>query len=157
MRSRQRAAALAGALLLASAAAPACELVLSEHRSGRELARLPLDAAQPAVRVVFTHSVLGTPVEDLYRWRHDGRGWRAHLVQERYEGEGYGLPNAAGPGETLQRDGAGWRLTLDRVVHPLVLPPVPGMRVATGDRVPLALRDLSHRSIELRAAGCPTP
>jgi hypothetical protein len=157
VKSRQRAAVLAGALLLTTAAAPACTLVLSEYRSGRELARLPLDPARPQARVAFTHSVLGTPVEDHYAWRHDGSGWRAHLVQERFEGEGYGLPNAAGPGETLERDGAGWRLTLDRLVHPLVLPPVQGMRVSTGSRAPLALRALSHQSIELRATDCPAP
>lgn len=157
MKTRQRAAMLAGALLLTNAAAPACTLVLSEHRSGRELARLPLDPARPQARVAFTHSVLGTPVEDHYAWRHDGSGWRAHLVAERFEGEGYGLPNAAGPGETLVRDGSGWRLTLDRLVHPLVLPPVQGMRVSTADRAPLWLRPLSDQSIELRAANCPTP
>jgi hypothetical protein len=44
----------------------------------------------------FEHSVLGTPVEDRYRFTP--RGWRA-LVEERFDGEGYGLPHAAGPGE----------------------------------------------------------
>ena len=107
----------------APGAAPACELVLTEHRSGRALARLPLDPAQPAADVAFTHSVLGTPVLDRYVWRHSTQGWRAHLVEERFEGEGYGLPSAAAPGERLLRDGAGWRLLLDRVVEPLVILP----------------------------------
>ena len=34
---------------------------------------------------------------------------------------GYGLPYAAGPGEQLERAGAGWRLQLDRPVQPLVV------------------------------------
>ena len=53
-------------------------------------------------------------------------------------------------GETLQRDGDGWRLTLDRIVDPLVVPPVQGMRVSVGDRPAMSLRALSHKSIELR-------
>jgi hypothetical protein len=150
-------AASAGALLIASVAAPACELVLAEHRSQRELARLPLDAATPVATITFTHSVLGTPVADSYRWRRDGAAqWRAHLVQETFEGDGYGLPYAAGPGETLLRDGKGWRLTLDRVVHPLVVPPVQGMRVEIDGRPALVLRTLSDKSIELRAQRCGT-
>jgi hypothetical protein len=36
------------------------------------------------------------------------------LVEERFEGEGYGLPSAAGPGERLLRDGAGWRVSLPK-------------------------------------------
>jgi hypothetical protein len=149
----QRAGAVACALL-ASAAALGCELVLTEHRSGRELARLPLDPARPAATVAFTHSVLGTPVADRYQWRDDDGQWRAHLVQERFEGDGYGLPNAAAAGQTLVRDGEGWRLTLDRVVHPLVAPPVQGMRVQVDGRSDLVLSTLSRKSIELRAQRC---
>ncbi len=154
MSGVQRAAAWACALLPLASATPACELVLSEHRSERALLRLPLDPARPAATVAFTHSVLGTPVADRYEWRADARVWRAHLVEERFEGEGYGLPNAAAAGETLQRDGAGWRLTLDRTVHPLVLPPVQGMRVFVGERPAVALNTLSHQSIELRVERC---
>lgn len=87
MRARQRGAATAAAALLMTLPAAACELVLSAHPEGRDLARAPLDAAAPALRVAFTHSVLGTPVEDHYRFRPDASGWRAHLVQERFEGE----------------------------------------------------------------------
>ena len=72
--------------------------MLTEHRSARELATLPLDPARPAARIDFTHSVLGTPVHDHYEWRAQGTAWRAHLVDERFEGDGYGLPNAAGRG-----------------------------------------------------------
>ncbi len=170
MSPRQRAAALACALLLpalmpALTPASACTLVLAEHRSARELLRLPLDPSAPEVRVSFTHSVLGTPVEDRYRFRPDAEGWRAHLIEERWAGEGYGLPIAAGPGETLERDGEGWRLTLDRRVHPLVVRPLPAqrMRVQAGVRpgrnngspAPLLLGTLSPHAIEMRVEDCP--
>ncbi|MBK9361199.1 MAG: DUF1850 domain-containing protein [Rubrivivax sp.] len=118
-----RRAVLIAAAALLPAGVGACTLVLTEHRSARALARLPLDPAAPALRVAFTHSVLGTPVEDRYIFRHGAAGWRAVLVEERWQGEGYGLPIAASPGETLVRDGAGWRLTRDREVQPLVVRP----------------------------------
>ena len=54
--------AAAAAACLCSAGAWPCELVLTEHRSGAELQRLPLDAQAPEVRIAFEHSVLGTPV-----------------------------------------------------------------------------------------------
>ncbi|MCB1999359.1 MAG: DUF1850 domain-containing protein [Rhodoferax sp.] len=161
MMLRQRAAMMAAALLLPLAvpAAVGCELVLSEHRSGRPLARLALDPHRPAARIAFTHSVLGTPVVDHYEWRPHAGQWRAHMVQEHFEGDGYGLPNAAGPGETMVRDGDGWRLYLDRVVHPLVVLPLPAqsMRVSVGEQPALLLGSLSQRSIEFRARDCPTP
>jgi len=143
----------------APGAASACELVLTEHRSGRALTRLPLNPAQPAADVTFTHSVLGTPVLDRYVWRHSTQGWRAHLVEERFEGEGYGLPSAAGPGERLVRDGAGWRLLLDRVVNPLVVLPLPAqsMRVVLPNGREILLGHLSPKSIEIRAENCPLP
>ncbi len=133
-----------------------CELVLAEHRSGRELVRLPLDPALPAARIAFTHSVLGTPVSDHYVWRADAGQWRAHLVEERFEGDGYGLPHAAGPGESLSRDGEGWRLRLDRIVHPLVVLPLPAqeMRIVVGERPALPLGSLSRHSIEMHAQNC---
>jgi hypothetical protein len=69
-------------------ASPACELVLTEHRSGVFLMRLPLNSTLPAADIAFTHSVLGTPVLDRYVWRSKPQGWRAHLIEERFEGEG---------------------------------------------------------------------
>lgn len=150
--------ALLSQLLLAAAApfASACELVLLEHRSGRELQRVPLDPAEPAVRVAFEHSVLGTPVVDRYAFKP-----RAVLVEEHFEGAGYGLPHAAGPGERLVRDddnknaGDGWRLELQRAVHPLVVRPLPAqrMRLLLPDG-PLLLASLSTQAIELQALGC---
>ena len=156
--TRMRHAALAACLLAqgaaASAPASACELVLLAHRSGTELKRLPLDAAAPGVRIAFEHSVLGTTVIDRYRFAPE-----AHLVEERFDGQGYGLPHAAGPGESLQRDGDGkgdgWRLLLDRRVHPLVVRPLPQqrMRLLLGDREWL-LGAFGSQAIELQARGC---
>lgn len=154
MKSAQRAAVLACALL--SGGASACELVLSEHRGRRELARLSLTPALPSAQIAFTHSVLGTPVADRYVWRVRSGEWRAHLVEERFEGAGYGLPHMAGPGETLTREGDAWRLQLDRVVHPLVVLPLPSqqMRITVGDKPALHLGTLSGKSIEIRAVDC---
>jgi hypothetical protein len=55
---------------------------------------LPLDAHRARVRIAFEHSVLGTPVVDRYRFTPacaPGRG--------AFDGQGYGLPHTAGPGE----------------------------------------------------------
>lgn len=152
--TRPRHAATAACCLaaaLSAAPACACEAVLREHRSGTELARLPLDAAQPELRIAFEHSVLGTTVVDRYRFTP-----RPRLVEERFDGQGYGLPHAAGPGETLQRDGTGWRLVLDRAVDPLVVRPLPAqrMRIVLADRE-LPLAALSSAAIEIAARGCP--
>ena len=155
MRRARRGAALL-TLLVLPVASSACELVLSEQRSGRELTRLPLDAREPSARIAFTHSVLGTPVADRYVWRRDRTGWRAHLVEEHFEGDGYGLPYAAGPNETLVREGPGWRLALDRVVDPLVVLPLPSqrMRVVIDAREPVLLGSLTSASVRFRVSGC---
>ena len=149
-----RRAALAAACLVSlgacSIASAACELVLSEHRSGIELHRLPLDPAAPEVRVAFEHSVLGTPVVDRYRFTP-----LARLIEERFEGEGYGLPHLAGDGETLQRDGAGWLLRLDRAVQPLVVRPLPQLRMRLllpGGEWPLAA--YSRQAIQITVQDC---
>jgi hypothetical protein len=155
VRAAQRGAVAAAALLL-TLAAPACELVLSAHPDGGELARAPLDAAAPGLRVAFTHSVLGTPVEDHYRFRPDTPGWRAHLVLERFEGQGYGLPYAAEAGERLERDGAGWRLLTDRVVDPLVVRALAQqhMRVLLADGRVLPLAALGVPAVAMRVEHC---
>jgi hypothetical protein len=145
-----RRVALAACLLSAAAAAAACELVLSEHRNGAVLKRLPLDPVTQELRIAFEHSVLGSTVIDRYRFTPQAR-----LVEERFDGQGYGLPHAAGPGETLIRDGTGWRLLLDRLVDPLVVRPLPlqRMRLQLGEREWL-LGALSDQAIELNARGC---
>lgn len=159
MTSLRRARRCGGALLAAvSTCATAtphverCELVLTEHRSGRELQRLTLDPAQPSATIAFEHSVLGTTVLDTYAFRP-----HAVLVEERFDGTGYGLPHAAGPGERLVREGAGWRLELQRDVQPLVVRPLPAqnMRLLRAG-APLQLAALSTRAIEFRARGCAT-
>jgi len=151
-------AALGLAQAAAGTAAQACALQLLEHRSGRELLRLPhpAGAAAPApeLRLAFEHSVLGTTVIDRYRFTP-----RPVLVEEEFEGEGYGLPAAAGPGERLERlgpAGARQRLVLQRPVDPLVVRALPaqGMRLLLpGGALPLAA--LGAAAVEIRAEGCP--
>jgi len=142
-----------------SLAAGACELVLSEHRSGRALLRLPLDPLAPAMQIEFTHSVLGTAVVDHYAWRAGPSGWFAQLVQESFEGEGYGLPAAAGEGEVLVRDGARWRLYLQRKVDPLVVRPLPAqrMRLRVAHQADVLRGSLSTQSINMQVQDCPAP
>ena len=139
--------------------AQACELVLTEHRSGILLTRLPLNSNLPSADIAFTHSVLGTPVLDRYVWKSSPQGWRAHLIEERFEGEGYGLPSQAASGERLERHGSGWRLHLNRVVDPLVVLPLPAqsMRIVLPDQREFLLGQLSLKSIEMRAENCPAP
>jgi hypothetical protein len=142
----------------AGTAAPASTLQLLEHRSGRELLRLPhaagTAATAPELRVAFEHSVLGTTVIDRYRFTP-----QPVLVEEEFEGEGYGLPVAAGPGERLERlgpAGARQRLVLQRAVDPLVVRALPaqGMRLLLpGGALPLAA--LGAAAVEIRAEGCP--
>lgn len=151
-------ATLGLALAAAGTAAQACTLQLLEHRSGRELLRLPhaagTAATAPELRVAFEHSVLGTTVIDRYRFTP-----RPVLVEEEFEGEGYGLPVAAGPGERLERlgpAGARQRLVLQRAVDPLVVRALPaqGMRLLLpGGALPLAA--LGAAAVEIRAEGCP--
>lgn len=137
----------------ASASTGACELRLSEHRSGRELVRLPLDPHSPEIRIAFEHSVLGTTVVDRYRFTP-----RPVLVEEEFEGEGYGLPAAPGPGERLERVGARQRLTLERPVDPLVVRALaaPRMRLllAQGE---LLLSSLGVPAVAVEALGCTKP
>lgn len=123
------------------------------------LIRLPLNSTLPTADIVFTHSVLGTPVLDRYVWRFGPHGWLAHLIEERFEGEGYGLPTQAAAGERLERYGAGSRLLLNRVVDPLVVLPLPAqsMRIVLPDQREFLLGQLSLKSIEMRAENCPVP
>jgi hypothetical protein len=148
----RHAVAAAAAWLLALLAGPAaaCQLSLLEHRTGRELLRTALPL--PQLRVAFTHSVLGTPVEDRYLWR--AGAWR--LVEERFDGEGYGLPHIAAQGERIERAGAGWRLLLDREVTPLVVRALPAqqMRLLLDDGRVWPLADLGAPSIEIRVEAC---
>lgn len=131
----------------------ACELRLSEHRSGRELMRLPLNPQAPEVRIAFEHSVLGTTVIDRYRFTP-----APLLVEEEFEVEGYGLPAAAGPGERLEQVGMRKRLTLARTVDPLVVRALaePRMRLLL-PQGELLLARLGAAAVALEAVGCTTP
>ena len=166
--------ALLAWLAVAAPVAPACELHLDDARRGTKLAQLPLDPKAPEVRIAFEHSVLGTTVVDRYRFTP-----RPHLVEEEFEGEGYGLPATAGPGEQLltlppqapggapglvSRGGPRQRLTLNRPVDPLVvrLQAGPRMRLLhPGGELPLA--SLGASTVAISAHGCaaghlaPTP
>lgn len=152
MTPARRAAGCAAALLACAVAhSAACELVLSEHRSGRELTRLPMDPLAPGATIAFEHSVLGTTVSDTYAFRP-----HAVLVEERFDGAGYGLPHAAAQGERLLREGDGWRLLLEREVRPLVVRPLPAQNMRLVSMAgPVRLADLSAGAIELRARNCP--
>lgn len=135
-----------------TAASQTCELRLSEHRSGRELKRLPLNPQAPEVRIAFEHSVLGTTVIDRYRFTPTPL-----LVEEEFEGEGYGLPVAAAPGERLERLGPSrMRLSLQRPVDPLVVRALasPRMRLLL-PQGELLLASLGAPAVALEALGCP--
>jgi hypothetical protein len=111
------------------------------------------------MEIVFTHSVLGTTVIDRYDWRVGEAGWYAQLVEERFEGEGYGLPAQAAAGEVLLREGAGWRLLLQRRVDPLVVRPLPAqhVRLRLPQQTEMLLGSLSTQSIHMQVQGCPAP
>jgi hypothetical protein len=125
-----------------NAAAQTCSLVLQEDRSERVLAVLPFGGLHPGAFVVaFEHSVLGTTVEDHYVWRVSKSGFAAWLTEERFSGEGYGLPHVALAGERLEKYGNQWRLMTNRLVDPLVVRPLPAQRmrlVMNGKVFPLA-------------------
>jgi hypothetical protein len=143
--------ALAAYSATVGTSAGACELLLRDARSGRELQRLPLDPQTPEIRIAFEHSVLGTTVIDRYRFTP-----APVLIEEEFEGEGYGLPAAPGPGERLERIGSRMRLTLTRPVEPLVVRALrePRMRLLRpqGD---VLLAELGAPSVALQATGCP--
>ena len=151
--------AAALALVACSAAAGlsqvpgACELQLRDARSGRELQRLPLDPRAPEIRIAFEHSVLGTTVIDRYRFTPT-----PVLVEEEFEGEGYGLPAAPGPGERLERLGPRQRLSLHRPVDPLVVRALAAQRMRlllpTGE---LLLASLGAPSVAVEALACAGP
>jgi hypothetical protein len=135
-----------------SPAASACELRAVDARSLRELARWPLHPLAPEARIAFEHSVLGTTVIDRYRFTPE-----PVLVEEEFEGEGYGLPAAPGPGEQLLREGARQRLLLKRPVNPLTVRVLPAqnMRLLLPHGEVL-LASLGSASVRLDAPGCPT-
>lgn len=153
---------LAGLVLLAwiPAHTQACELVLTEHRTGKLLKRLALTPGQLAFDIDFTHSVLGTPVTDRYVWRNTPEGGRAYLVEEWFDGDGYGLPHTAIAGETLRRvataSGERWRLQTNRPVDPLVVLSLLSqrMRVTVQGQRPVVLGELTTKAVLLKVQNC---
>jgi len=141
---------LAVALVASHAAATGCMLELREARADRLLERIALVGPEPRFSIAFDHSVLGTGVVDEYRVA----AGRLVLEAERFEGEGYGLPYTAGPGERLERDARGSRLVLDRPIDRLVLRASAAQRtrLLLDGEWPLARPDAV--SIELRPVGC---
>ena len=80
------------------------------------------------------------------------------LVEEEFEGEGYGLPVTAAPGERLERLGPSrMRLSLRRPVDPLVVRALasPRMRLLL-PQGELLLASLGAPAVALEALGCPT-
>ncbi len=136
----------------------ACELLVAEHRSEKPLHSFSLDMQRPQFAIAFEHSVLGTTVVDTYEVRVQQGQPQLWLVQERFRGQGYGLPDAAGPQEQLQRLGDDWLLSLNRLVDPLVIRPLPvtAMRLTVGSQTWL-LADLAHNNttaLRFSARGC---
>lgn len=156
---RPVAATLCSVAALWAAVACSCELVLTEHRTGRVAARWTATVQPVRFGISFEHSVLGTTVRDQYEMRpHAGRA-RAHLVEEVFDGEGYGLPYAAlQPGEALTSAVAGSRLVLDRVIDPLVVRTLPAQnaRLEFAGRT-TRLADLGGQSLAVETQGCNTP
>lgn len=135
-----------------------CYLTLTQHRTGLVLASILMPDVPVRFSVEFIHSVLGTRVSDLYEMRFADGLWQAHLIEERFEGEGYGLPyGATEQGQRYERDAQGWRLTLDRVVDPLVQLPLPEQQVDlvwSGGRIRIA--SVSQSSVRITLEGCQT-
>jgi hypothetical protein len=136
--------------------ASACDLVLFEHRSGKEVLRWPTSQNPIKFNVSFTHSVLGTPVVDKYEFRSIHGSLKAVLVEEFFEGQGYGLPyGATSPGEKFERTAQGWRLSMNRLVDPLIQLPLPSqnIRLSMGQQS-ILLGSLSPYSMLITTQRC---
>ncbi len=143
-----RAAALLVALL-SGPACQACELVLSTSPRDEERARWPLRPR--AFSLSFNHSVLGTEVRDDY----EVRAQRITLVRETFEGEGYGLPAAAQPGERLDHSGSRSVLHTQRTMNPLIVRPSRAQRTRLhlGTQAVL-LADVHEGALKFTLEGC---
>lgn len=161
MRFQQTTVCLVLAFLACSKVqAETCILELSEFRSGKPLTRLELKGPPYIFTIAFTHSVLNTPVSDRYIWQPDKKVGHARIVEELFEGEGYGLPDNAAPGEIFERiqtdDGPRWRLSLDRRVEPLAVLPLASqkMRIEITGQPAVLLGSLSNKTILVQGSGC---
>lgn len=143
-------------LFLAPFVVSACSLVLTEHRTDREVLRWPTTQQPVQFVVSFVHSVLQTPVADKYEFRYREGRWQTYLIEETFQGQGYGLPyGETSPGETFERTADGWRLSMNRLVDPLVQLPLPSqkVRLLMGSATVL-LSDLSRQSMRIELQDC---
>jgi hypothetical protein len=143
-------------LFLAPFVVSACSLVLTEHRTDREVLRWPTTQQPVRFVVSFVHSVLQTPVADKYEFRHRNGRWQTYLIEETFQGQGYGLPySETSPGETFERTADGWRLSMNRLVDPLVQLPLPSQKVRlTMGSATILLADLSRQSMRIELQDC---
>ncbi len=115
---------------------------------------MALDAARPAFRVSFLHSVHGTEVLD----RYEVRAGRIVLVEESFEGQGYGLPSSLQPGERLSVEGGRTRLHTAREVTPLAVRASRAQRttvhVDAPVRTALLLAGFGEIGVRFEAIGC---
>jgi len=143
-------------LSLAPLVVSACSLVLTEHRTDHEVLRWPATQQPVQFVVSFVHSVLQTPVADKYEFRHHNGRWQSYLIEETFQGQGYGLPyGATSPGETFERTPDGWRLSMNRLIDPLVQLPLPSQKVRlTMGAKTILLADLSRQSMRIELQNC---
>lgn len=143
-------------LALAPFVLHACELTLTEHRSGIEVLSLPVKERPIRFSVSFVHSVLQTPVEDFYEARYQDGRWKMYLVKELHQGQGYGLPYAAtASGESYVHTDKGWLLTMNRLVDPLVQLPLPSQRITLHfQNKSVLLGSLSKYSMRIEVRDC---
>lgn len=143
-------------LFLAPLVVSACTLVLTEHRTDREVLRWPTTQQPVQFVVSFVHSVLQTPVADKYEFRHRNGRWQSYLIEETFQGQGYGLPyGETSPGETFERTAEGWRLSMNRLIDPLVQLPLPSQKVRlTMGSATILLADLSRQSMRIALQDC---
>ena len=94
---------------LADVAAAAC-LVITARPAGSVLTVLALPPAAPQFILAYIHSVTRTPIRETYVVEN------LELSQTaiHFEQHGPGLPTGPATGETWQRDGTGWRVTMQR-------------------------------------------
>lgn len=138
-----------------------CRLGLVEHRSDRPLAVVETRSG-PFFEIAFEHSVLGTTVIDRYvvvaepagggPAAGEHGGFAFVLVEERFSGVGYGLPEVAGG---VAEPGGVQRLRLARRVEPLLVRPSAEQRtrLLTG-ATDLLLAGLTRQAIQFRVLDC---
>lgn len=102
----------------------------------------------------FRHSVHGTEVVDRYQVRNG----RVVLVEESFEGEGYGLPSSLQPGERISVQGDRTTLHTAREVTPLAVRASRAQRTTVHVDAPYArtliLAELGEIGVRFDPSGC---